>query len=244
MKKLFAIALCLTLCLAALCPALAETADTEQVDPSLIPPMRPVSEVIVYYTQAGKYFHRDPDCGSMHNADPHTLAEAKAAGKKSCPFNNCNPEDGPCVITLDALTMEAPVYVSADGYWHINFDCESIEGSWTLMEIEDARADRTLKPCDACGAIYYAETTPLYNAANMPKPTINEDVDMVYTISNGSEVVYTSPRNVYYHRFSTCAGAQGLALTPTYLANALIDGKTGCPHCNPPEPVFVEDVAE
>ncbi len=242
MKKRLALILCLALCLTAVCAALAENSDTEEVDPSLIPPMRPVSEVTVYYTQLGKYYHRDPDCGSMHNADAHTLAEAVAAGKKSCPFNNCNPEDGPCVIKMDVLDMVAPVYVSEDGYWHINFDCESIDGTWTLMEIEDARADATLKPCDACGAIYYAETTPEYNAANLPKPTVDGDVDLIYTISNGSDVVYTSPRNIYYHRSSTCTAAQGLALTPAYLANALIDGKTGCPQCNPPEPLFVEDV--
>ena len=59
MKRYLAIMLCLLLTLAGwtvLAEGLAsgETAQQE-VDPSLIPPMRPVSEVIVYYTQLGKY---------------------------------------------------------------------------------------------------------------------------------------------------------------------------------------------
>ncbi|MBR0464296.1 MAG: hypothetical protein IJJ23_07915 [Clostridia bacterium] len=249
MKRYLAIALVLAFALMGL-TVLAEgvTASddaAQSVDPSLIPPMRPVSEFTVYYTQKGKYFHRDPDCGSMHNADAHTLAEAKAAGKKSCPFNNCNPEEGRKVITLDALKMEAPVYVSQDGYWHINFDCESIAGDWTLMEIVDARADATLKPCDACGAIYYAEYTPLYNASNMPaspEVVIDGEVPMLYAIENGGVVVYTSPRNEHYHRSATCPAVPGLTFTPGYLADALLDGKTSCPQCNPAEPIYVEDV--
>ena len=248
MKRCLAFALALTIALTwpvVLAEGLTATDDAAQsVDPALIPPMRPVSEFIVYYTQKGKYFHRDPDCGSMHNADAHTLAEARAAGKKSCPFNNCNPEEGEKVITLDALKMEAPVYVTGDGYWHINFDCESIAGAWTLMEIEDARADGALRPCDACGAVYYAEYTPLYNASNMPaqEVAVEGDVPMLYAIENGGEVVYTSPRNEHYHRSAACPAAPGLTFTPGYLADALLDGKSSCPQCNPPEPIFVEDV--
>ena len=60
------------------------------------------------------------------------------------------------------------------------------------MEIVDARADATLKPCDACGAIYYAEYTPLYNASNMPaspEVVIDGEVPMLYAIENGGVAV-------------------------------------------------------
>jgi len=43
----------------------------------------------VYYTAQGNYYHGDAQCGGMHNAGAHTLAEAVDVGKARCPV--CQP---------------------------------------------------------------------------------------------------------------------------------------------------------
>ncbi len=198
------------------------------IDPALIPPMRSVGEVPVWHTTNGKWYHVRRECGSMSNASQYTLASSLRAGLTACPY--CNP------ISPDVMNTKNAVYVSRDHRWHINFDCESIVGDWTLSTLDEARADRTMRPCDACGAVYYAETTPLYNAASMP----GETAGSLSALANGSELVYTSEHNAYYHRTSACPTAPGIQLAPIHLSEALLSGKTRCPQCSPPEPELGE----
>ena len=148
--------------------------------------------------------------------------------------------------------MIAPVYVDQSSRWHINFECESMDGDWSLVELAEVRETARYRACDACGAVYYAETTPIYNAANLPPVTVADteapedafDISLASYITNGDEIVYVSAQNSHYHRSSTCPSAQGLTFTPVHLIEAILDGRTACTQCSPPVPELTQDIIE
>ena len=135
------------------------------------------------------------------------------------------------------LDIEHPVYASEDGYWHINFECESIAGGWTVARLEDALADPALRPCDACGSIYYLDGVPKLTSADVSAPGSGG----LSAIANGDALVYFSERNACYHQNSVCQNAVGITLTPGHLSDALLAGKTRCPVCEPVEPELSEN---
>ena len=62
--------------------------------PTVMPTAAPVyedvvsvalEEQIVYHTEKGKYYHYYMNCSGMLYAKPHTISEAKEAGKEACP---------------------------------------------------------------------------------------------------------------------------------------------------------------
>ena len=69
-------------------------------------------------------------------------------------------------------------------------------------------------------------------------PAAPSSITSITAISNGDELVYVSDRNIYYHRTSSCPNAAGVNLRPTHLSEALLDGKTRCPLCEPPEAIL------
>ena len=200
------------------------------IDPALIPPLRSAGEITVYFSNNGKWYHATPDCGSVSDLPARTLAEAASMKKPACPY--CKPN---APVSTDVLSVENAVYVTSDNYWHTNFGCESVRGAWSVVSLEDARSNPALKPCDACGAIYYADGLPAANAATV---TAAPGVDSLSAISNGMTIVYTSERSAYYHASSVCVSAPGVELKPTHLQDALLGDKTACPDCNPPEPAL------
>ena len=200
------------------------------IDPALIPPLRSAGEITVYFSNNGKWYHATPDCGSVSGLPARTLAEAASMRKPACPY--CKPN---APVSTDVLSVENAVYVTSDNYWHTNFGCESVRGAWSVVSLEDARSNPALKPCDACGAIYYADGLPAANAATV---TAAPGVDSLSAISNGMTIVYTSERSAYYHASSVCVSAPGVELKPTHLQDALLGDKTACPDCNPPEPAL------
>ena len=82
---------------------------------------------------------------------------------------------------------------------------------------------------------------PTYNAKENISTMILDTGGFIAHASNGEILVYTSDRNAYYHRASSCPNASGINLLPTHLGDALLDGKTRCPLCDPPEPVLEEE---
>ena len=200
------------------------------IDPALIPPLRSAGEITVYFSNNGKWYHATPDCGSVSDLPARTLAEAASMKKPACPYCKPNPP-----VSTDVLAIENAVYVTSDNYWHTNFGCESVRGEWSVVSLEDARSNPALRPCDACGAIYYAEGLP---AANADSVTAAPTVDSISAISNGMTIVYTSERSAYYHASSVCTNAPGVELKPTHLQDALLKDKTACPDCGAPEPAL------
>lgn len=94
------------------------------------------SALPVYYTPQGQYYHGNEDCSGMHTASAHTLAEAKAAGKRRCPV--CQPLGEPEHIDLfrEALGLEIADVWPGYAYHHLG---KSFGGddAWALARIED-----------------------------------------------------------------------------------------------------------
>lgn len=194
------------------------------IDPATIPAMRTIGEFTVYYTSDGKYYHKTEVCGSMKNAKAHTLSDAVRAGKDACPY--CNP------LSADMLQITDSVYIDTDGYFHINFGCESITESYRIVSLDEAIADASVKACDACGAIYYTEGKPAMTAADVI-PTA-EPSNVIIT-ENGNLTVYYIGNGTTYHSANTCSTMPGKTLLPIHLDDALTKGLTPCTACNAPE---------
>ncbi len=205
------------------------------IDPALIPPLRSAGEITVYFSNNGKWYHATPDCGSVSDLPVRTLSEAASAKKPPCPY--CKPNTP---ISTDVLAIENAVYVTDDHYWHVNFGCESAQGLWTVVALDEVLGDPTLQPCDACGAIYYADGLPALSSSTdtATDKTAASVVDSISAISNGSAIVYVSERSAYYHAASTCPKAPGVELKPLHLEDALLKDKTACPDCSPVEPLL------
>ena len=56
----------------------------------------------IYYTEGGTYYHTEPNCSGMRNAENHTLSLALASGKQPCPV--CYPYDA---TSQDSVTRYA-----------------------------------------------------------------------------------------------------------------------------------------
>lgn len=221
------------------------------VDPATIPELKPVSETMVWYTSNGKWYHKGSVCGSMTNPSQHTLASAVKKKLTDCPY--CHP-----IEVSWAKEDDPTVYVSTDSFWHVNPECESCTEDWTPMLLEEARNDRSVTPCDACGALYYADGAPTAVAANAskeatatakvnaaaptpldgatPAPTPIEDGLNLADVTNGDDVVYFSDNTSYYHRRSVCSSSATSVFQPGKLIDALLKNKIACPVCEPPEP--------
>lgn len=213
------------------------------INPALIPRLQDAGETLVWHTSDGKWYHRASVCGSMSNARQHTLKSAVANGKTACPY--CHP------MEEKWARSGSVVYASTDGFWHVRAECESMTEEWTVLSLDDARADQALSPCDACGAMYYVDGIPAAlslpadaSAAETPVPGTTPagsaapegDGLSLSEVVNGDTLVYYNDRTSYYHTRSTCASSATLTFVPHKLMDALLEGKHACPFCGAPEP--------
>jgi len=128
-------------------------------------------------------------------------------------------------------------------------------------------SDRSVTPCDACGALFYVNGIPEMTRADVtpppatvipeaeatatatpaptkqlapgetPAPTPIEDGLNLANVTNGDEVVYFSANTSHYHRRSMCASSTTSTFQPGKLIDALLENKVACPVCEPPEPM-------
>ena len=203
-------------------PVVTPTPDPNATtDPRLLPVLMKVENAHVWYTSDGKYYHKYSACGSMKNASRHTLSDAFAAGKTTCPY--CSP------ISREDMNVSQPVWVSEDGkLFHISDDCASLSDKWTFMSLPDAQRAGAA-PCDVCGAYQYLHSLPMPGKTlppviTTPKPTV--------AVAEGSVIVYYGDRSNYYHSYSSCPRIT--VASPHTLDDAVAAGKEVCPDCNPP----------
>lgn len=200
------------------------------IDPASIPKIQNVGETMVWHTSNGKWYHKASECGTMSNASQYTLASAVSKGKTACPY--CYPIDEQW-----AREDEPVVYVSADNYWHIRWGCESNTDEWTPMLLDEARGDRSLAPCDACGSRYYVDGVPSALTGRDGENAGQTDVQSEATrepaqLKKAGEVtVWHTSNGKWYHKASKC-GTMSNAGEYT-LASAVANGKTACPYCHP-----------
>lgn len=201
--------------------------DQPTVDPASIPQLQSPGEITVWHTSDGKWYHKASTCGTMSNAKEHTLESAVRNGKKACPY--CYPPE-----TQWATEDRPTVYVSTDGYWHTRTSCESNTDEWTARLLDDARANASLKPCDACGARYYENGVPSALTGDSDESsTVGEEAqNAVLELQAVSEItVWHTSNGKWYHKGETC-GSMSNASAHT-LKSAVLNGKTACPYCHP-----------
>jgi len=188
-----------------------------------------VADAHVWYTGNGKYYHKYSSCGSMENAKRHTLAEAFAAGRETCPW--CHP------LSKADLDIEEPVWMTdATHVFHISDDCAQLGDAWTFMTLDDALKDKG-NPCEECGAYHYVNELPLpekvaqKEAMEAAKAAAATPVPKA-AYAGGETIVYYGDKSKYYHANSGCRTITSAA--PHTLQEAVDAGKQNCPQCAAP----------
>ena len=162
------------------------------------------SDVYVYATESGNYYHTDSTCSSMKNAKKVTLKSMLKAGRKPCP-KCCG-------------TANTTVYVTENGsYYHSYAGCSNIKNpkSGTLAQA----LAYGYKACPKCWG----------NGNNGKKPAEDDEDDGNKGYSD--VYVYASESSRYYHIKKSCSKAPSDA-TKVLIELALDDGKQACPTCS------------
>ena len=172
-----------------------------------------INGMTFYSTLNGRYYHLDAQCGGMQDAMPFTGAAAQASGKAPCPVCIGGEADG-----AEADPLGLCYTLPAGQYYHFRLDCSGMTGA-RVDTVRNAMAEGK-QPCPVCAGAE-AEVTP----EPTPTPVPGEPGEL--------PVYYTSQGN-YYHGDALCSGMRNAGAHT--LAEAVDDGKTRCPVCQPGEP--------
>lgn len=221
---------------------------TQAATPEVTVTVKPAGEAVVYYNDSGVCYHMQSSCRSMSSAKESTLAEAVAAGKIRC--RTCGSP------LNEILEEENVIWVDESGRFHTTDECESFEGSWRLMTLEDAIEDGC-EPCPDCQADLYAEQSgitaptptpePTATPSPTPEPTATPDPTAtpeptvvrpdVTLKPAGEATVYHSSNGSYYHKVEICKGMSG---SDPYTLAECVDGYKRCKTCDAPLPELVD----
>ena len=212
-------------------------------------------DAIVYYSEAGKYFHSAPDCSGMQGAQPHSLRDAYAAGKGACPA--CFVPQTTSLPVTATLAPQTQIYVYAmenSIYYHAAADCSGMENPQRML-MEDAIA-KNMSPCPVCleaqgeidsAVVYVAAEDPAlsfyHGRAACPdlsggfkalplSDALSRGLSLCPQCAYSATAFYTDPAGDFYHSDPDCAGA--LPENEISPALALEDGLMPCPDCVDP----------
>ncbi len=127
----------------AIFPSPTPTPEPVAVTPAVA--LKSAGELTVYYYDSSKSYHLSDSCKGMSNAPAHTLAEAQAAGKRTCGI--CKP------AALELLGLPT-LWLDEDGICHTSDECAAFKGKVSLIARDDALA-QGLAACLDCGAAEY-----------------------------------------------------------------------------------------
>lgn len=241
-------------------PAAVHTEDSPEITltPTAKPSPTPASEItvevksageaVVYYNNSGSYYHMASSCKGMKRASEKTLAQAVEDGKKRC--RTCGAPDG------SILEAEHAVWVDENDQFHTTDECNTFEGKWQLMEIEEALNAGCL-PCTDCEAEKYMTQLgmviptptpePTATPSPTPKPTATPEptptptpavVNPSVTLKPAGEaIVYHSSNGKYYHKVELCKGMSG---SDPYPLSECVDGYKKCNTCGAPDADLVK----
>ena len=208
------------------------------------------SEVYVYATPNGKYYHTKSNCSGMTNAARVTLQSMLSAGRPACP--TCCGNAG------------QTVYANSGGkYYHSKPSCRDM-ASAPAMTLAQALASGKVK-CPYCwgdgstsigtktavaaasaNAVSASKAAAAPTAAIPEAPAVNNaagetaaertsaaKTTTVTTTSasgnTGGAYVYATANGRYYHTNSTCGGMTNARRVP--LSAMLSSGRSACPTC-------------
>ena len=135
------------------------------------------SNINVYYTKKGKYYHMTSTCSGMTGASRNSLKNALLAGKEACP--TCCKAAG------------SSVYCTKNGEkYHLDKTCS---GMTNAMEVTLSEAMvMGKKRCDVC-----IKSGALPTASQLAKQAEENSLDTY---------VYGTPKGRYYHTDQYCSG--------------------------------------
>ena len=135
------------------------------------------SNINVYYTKKGKYYHMTSTCSGMTGASRNSLKNALLAGKEACP--TCCKAAG------------SSVYCTKNGEkYHLDKTCS---GMTNAMEVTLSEAMvMGKKRCDVC-----IKSGALPTASQLAKQAEENSLDTY---------VYGTPKGQYYHTDQYCSG--------------------------------------
>lgn len=153
-------------------PSLAPTAaptprPTAVVTIVPLPPVKTLSEMLVWHTTNGKYYHLDEHCPGMSGAKQYTLGSSVEAGFEPCP--RCKPP------APELLQEPLVVWCGTDHNFHITDECSALTDTWVVMGFEEALLEEGYVGCPICGASLYEENAKAAPAATpVPaEPAVN-----------------------------------------------------------------------
>lgn len=201
------------------------------------------TDVMVYATPGGTYFHTKSNCTGMANAQKVTFKQAVSAGKKYCP--TC--------VTPKTLT----VFATSDGKWfHTNANCQGMKNAVTGTAEKAMSYGKTA--CPVCAKDLMTSSTSGNNTTTAGNTTANNNNNNnsftsgtggntftsgnstnnnASTTGTASSTVYYKANSKYYHVGARCNAQNftgGSAVTLEYVIDR---NYTACPSCNPPSKI-------
>ena len=216
---------------------------------SVRPTATPLPSGMYYATPTGSYYHSDPTCQGMRNAQAISEADAIARGQTACPE---------CI---------GSVYITDNGTWyHANSTCQGMKNARKVTVADAKQQGKT--ECPVCmngtttgtvpGAttpatgneVYYATSNGTWYHANSTCQGMTNayrssaaaaeqagkaPCPVCLDGSSGVASYYATSGGTYYHTDRTCSGMTGASRVT--LATALARGQTACPKCAGGTPV-------
>ena len=165
-------------------------------------------EVVVYGTKNGKYYHTNPTCTGMQNAQQYTLKAMLQAGRAACP--TC------------AASANTTVYATANGtYYHSYATCSGMQNA-----VSGTLAQALAYGKQRCPRCWNTKTA----AANANGALTTTAASATATAEN--TYVYATKDGTWYHLKDNCTGMKNASRVT--LRTAIEAGKTACPTCATP----------
>ena len=204
------------------------------------------SNISVYATKGGTYYHMTSDCSGMKGASKGSLKAALLAGKLACP--TC------CKVASTS------VYCTAGGtYYHLDDDCSGMKNALNVtlaeaMVLGKQRCKDCIKKSltsgtSVSGGSSSSSAVYVYGTKNGKYYHTDEDCSGMknaqkYTLKSmiaagrdacpecagsANTQVYAKKGGTYYHSYATCSGMENA--TVGSMAEALAYGFKRCPKC-------------
>ena len=232
------------------------TVTTQQPTASPTPAPATTLPSVVWATPTGKYFHVDPTCSDMKNAQSVAISVCLNRNQKPCPVcmpeatvTEVTPSPTPATITNADGTVETAYYDTPTGkYYHSLPNCSGMTTSQKVTLAQALAYNQT--PCPVCiGSVYWTDGGTYYHtisncsgmksakqstvaeaqAAGKTACPVCSGGTISTTTSDASAAFWATAKGTYYHLEEHCQGMTGATRVTQAAAEA--SGKIACPTC-------------
>jgi hypothetical protein len=185
------------------------------VNPELLPKIKPMGEMAVWFTNDGKWYHENESCGTMRGAKRYALNEAIRQKKTRCPY--CEPPPPEIASVVNGVWVD-----DVSRVFHIKDDCDLLGLKWTAEPVADAAAEGCA-PCEECGAYHYLHNLAFYNTPPPSKSAVNT------AAVDPNTVVFITEKSVFYHSSASCQALN--MMSPSTILDAVDSDLKPCSIC-------------